>query len=293
MSDEPQRIRVPGSAGVELSAIPRLDAGSSATPPVMLVHGLASNARLWDGVGEALAGRGYPSVALDLRGHGRSDKPDDGYDFGTVTTDLVAVIEALGLDRPIVAGQSWGGNVVLELGARHPDLVRGVIGVDGGTIELSAVFPDWDTCAAVLAPPRLIGTPVEKLEAWVRGAHPDWPESGIQGTLANFEVREDGTIAPWLTRERHMRILCSLWEHQPSERYAAVSVPMLLMPAEGPQDEPDRIADRRRSIDLAESLLTKARVRWFRPADHDLHAQHPGEAANVIVQAVEEGFFAP
>src|SRR5262245_45283564 len=69
MNLEPQRIRVPATGGVELSAIPRLDGDRV---PVLLVHGLASNARLWDGVGEELSARGYPSVAIDLRGHGRS-----------------------------------------------------------------------------------------------------------------------------------------------------------------------------------------------------------------------------
>jgi pimeloyl-ACP methyl ester carboxylesterase len=293
MNHEPQRIRVPGSGAVELSAIPRLDAWLGTSVPLLLVHGLASNARLWDGVGDALCARGYPSVAMDLRGHGRSDKPDDGYGFETVTADLVSAIDALGLDRPIVVGQSWGGNVVLELGIRNPDRVRGVVAVDGGTIELSAVFPDWDTCATALAPPRLIGTPVEQVEGWVRGAHPDWPESGIAGTLANFEVRADGTIAPWLTRERHMKILCSLWEHHPSQRYASVAVPVMLMPAEGPHDEPDRVHQRRRSIELAQSAIPSARVRWFRPGDHDLHAQHPAEVADAIIQAIEYGFFAP
>jgi len=46
--------------------------------PFVLVHGLASNARLWDGVARRLAGAGHSSAAVDLRGHGRSDKPDTG-----------------------------------------------------------------------------------------------------------------------------------------------------------------------------------------------------------------------
>jgi pimeloyl-ACP methyl ester carboxylesterase len=257
---------------------------------MLLVHGLASNARLWDGMAEALAARGFPSVAVDLRGHGRSAKTDEGYDFATMTADLIAVIDGLGLERPIAVGQSWGGNVVLELGIRHPDRIQGVVGVDGGTIELSADFPDWDTCSTALAPPRLVGTPATEMEAWIRGAHPDWPERSVPGALANFEVRADGTIAPWLTRERHMRILRQLWEHRPSERYASLGVPMLLLPAEGPRDEPDRADHRRRAVQTAEAAIPHVRVRWFRPADHDLHAQRPDETAAVIVQHIEDGF---
>ena len=291
---EPARLAVPVSAGVRLSTIVREpDAGVPPHPvPFLLVHGLASNARLWDGVALALARAGHRSIAIDQRGHGRSDKPDTGYDFETLTEDLRCVIEDLGLDRPVVAGQSWGGNVVLELAARHPDLVRGAIAVDGGTIELSRDFPTWEACAEALAPPPLVGTPLERVEGWIRNAHPDWPETGIAGTLANFQVRADGTIAPWLTRERHMAILRELWTHRPSDRYPAIRVPVLLAPAEGPADSRERIASRRRGVDDALRSLAQARAHWFRPADHDIHAQHPDELATVMIDAVRDGFFA-
>src|SRR4029453_16181489 len=57
-------------------------------PAVLLLHGLASNARIWDGVGPRLVGAGLRVVALDLRGHGASDQPGSGYDFAIVGRDL-------------------------------------------------------------------------------------------------------------------------------------------------------------------------------------------------------------
>ena len=68
----------------------------------------------------ALVAHGHPVVTVDLRGHGRSSKPDGPYDVPTVAGDLAALIERLELDRPVVAGQSWGGNIVLELAVRRP-----------------------------------------------------------------------------------------------------------------------------------------------------------------------------
>jgi pimeloyl-ACP methyl ester carboxylesterase len=56
---------------------------------------------------------GHTVVAVDQRGHGRSSKPDDGFDMATVAHDLELLVGELGLDRPIVAGQSWGANVVV------------------------------------------------------------------------------------------------------------------------------------------------------------------------------------
>ena len=77
--------------------------------PTLLVHGLASNATLWSGVADSLALDGHPVAAVDLRGHGRSSKPDVGYDFATINSDLLAVLGRLGwvTGEPVIAGQSW------------------------------------------------------------------------------------------------------------------------------------------------------------------------------------------
>ena len=137
---EIETMRLPVDAGIGLSAR-RWPATGGEQPPMLLVHGLASNARMWDGVGDALARLGHEVAAVDLRGHGQSEKPDSGYDFGTVTTDLRDVARGLGWERPVVVGQSWGGNVAVELAARAPGAVRGVAGIDGGAIDLRARFP--------------------------------------------------------------------------------------------------------------------------------------------------------
>ena len=156
-------MRVPVAPGVALH-VERRD-GHPEALPFVLVHGLASNLRLWDGVAEALHARGHTVVAVDQRGHGRSDAPESSYDMDTAVGDLLALVDALALPRPVLAGQSWGGNVVLELGWRRPDAVRGIACVDGGIIELADSYPSWEACLAALTPPRLDHLTRAELEA--------------------------------------------------------------------------------------------------------------------------------
>jgi pimeloyl-ACP methyl ester carboxylesterase len=269
--------------GVRLSVVTAgLDGAST---PVLLVHGLASNARLWDGVAALLVSRGHPVAAVDQRGHGLSDKPTEGYDFVTLTADLAELISEIGwADRaPFVAGQSWGGNVVVELAARHPGASCGIGLVDGGTIELTSRFADWPTCQVALAPPQITGTPASEFERMIRAHHSDWPEAGIAGTLANVEVLDDGTIRSWLSRENHMTILRHMWEHHPSERYEAVGVPVLMVMADDPTNQ-RWMAGKRQEVERAAALLPSSQTHWI-TGDHDLHAQHPGLVADLIHEA--------
>jgi len=257
-------------------------------PPFVLLHGLASNARLWDGVAARLHDAGHTVVAVDQRGHGHSDAPDDGYDFGTVTQDLRLLVEALELARPVLVGQSWGGNVVLEAGARWGDRLAGLATVDGGTIDLQEHFLTWEACADQLAPPVFNGITRAELERHMRSMHPDWPDEGIAGTLANFIERPDGSLRARLRRDLHMQILRALWEHRPPQRYAAIDTPVLLIPAD--TGDAAWTSDKRHDVDVATGLLPRSLVQWL-AGDHDLHAQQPDAVAQLLLDAVADGFF--
>jgi hypothetical protein len=178
--------------------------------------------------------------------------------------------------------------VVVELAAVHPVATRGIVCVDGGWIDLQAGFPDWEACRAALSPPRLVGRPRAELERRFRSMHADWPETGIQGALANFEIRADGTIAPWLTFERHIAVLRGLWEHRPSQRYRSIGVPALLMPAD--MGDAERKARTQADLATAAAAIACTRICWV-AGDHDIHAQHPDEVAGVIHEATVDGLF--
>lgn len=295
---EPITDHVALDSGVELHVL-LWEPAASQTPaplPWILTHGLASNARLWDGVARRLAERGHRVVTVDQRGHGRSSKPDGPYDVPTCADDLALLIDALGFDRrPAVGGQSWGGNVVLELGHRHPAAVEQVVCVDGGFIDLQGQFPSWDDCAEALAPPRLAGTPLARMQEWIDRSAADWPPEGRAGTMANFEVRDDGTIAPWLTFERHLTVLRGLWEHRPASRFADLQVPALLIAADNAHAGGGAgwSATKESAVDAAVEALPRGRAEWFRPAHHDVHAQHPDLVADLLERSVTEPDFYP
>ncbi|MGB0114617.1 MAG: alpha/beta hydrolase [Ilumatobacteraceae bacterium] len=249
-------------------------------PPLLLVHGLASNARLWDGVARRLSALGHHVVSVDLRGHGQSSKPDDGYDMATVADDLHLLIDELGMQRPIAVGQSWGGNVVLELAARHPADVSAIACIDGGFIDLRRRHPDWHDAASALAPPPLAGTALSQISNWLQTSAGDWPEEGRRGTLANFEVHDDGTVSPWLTFDRHMAVLRGLWEHEPSSRYPMIDVPVLLVGAD--TGDVAWSHSKHDAVDAAVAALPNGRAVWFSPAHHDVHAEQPDAVAELL-----------
>ncbi len=271
--------------------IRRWDVGQAPSPaPFVLVHGLASNARTWDAVARRLQAAGHPVVSVDQRGHGWSDKPDTGYTFDEVTADLRELIGQLRFQRPVVAGQSWGGGVVADFAARYQDVPGMIVLVDGGFSEMaSRSGSTWERISVDLKPPSFLGHPQSDLEDLLRKYHPDWTEEGIQSSLANFEVLPDGTIRPWLSLERHMQILRALWEHHSSELFPKITVPALLCPAFNGEGE--RVERKRESVDQASKAIPRARVHGFEDTDHDIHIQRPEALTDLMLQALADGFY--
>ena len=100
--------------------------------PVLLVHGLTASARSLTAVAEGLAPR-HRVVAPDLRGRGRSEKPERGYSYAHHAADLVALLDHLGIARAAVVGHSLGALIGVYLAAHHPARVSKLVLIDAAT----------------------------------------------------------------------------------------------------------------------------------------------------------------
>ncbi|MFC4121650.1 alpha/beta fold hydrolase [Nonomuraea zeae] len=103
--------------------------GARSPLDVLLVHGMWGAAEGWIYQIPALRAR-HRTVAVDLRGHGRSGSPPGGYDVGDHAEDLAALIRHAGLAPAVVLAHSMGCSVASVLAARHPDLVRALVMID-------------------------------------------------------------------------------------------------------------------------------------------------------------------
>jgi pimeloyl-ACP methyl ester carboxylesterase len=263
--------------------------------PIVLLHGLASNAHIWELVAEYLQALGYPLYAPEARGHGLSDKPEDGYSFEQTTRDLVAFLETCGLERPLLVGHSWGGALALDYAARQPIGARAPLGlvlVDGGMIQMGDMpGASWETISQRLAPPRLAGTPLDTFMSNIKQWNTRWLPAGEAGEqiasiyLASFSVDEQECITPQLSYERHMDILRAMWEFPTYERFAQLRCPVLMVPASPPhpdETEQQHTEMKRRGIEQARALIPQLQVHWMHDTIHDIPLQRPIELAGLI-----------
>jgi pimeloyl-ACP methyl ester carboxylesterase len=116
--------------------------------PIVLIHGLLMNRRMFERLGPALAARGNRAICVDLLGHGGSDQPDDLrlYSMPLFAEQVIALLDHLGLERAVVGGTSLGANVALELAVRHPDRTEALF------VEMPVLDNALAAVAAIFAP---------------------------------------------------------------------------------------------------------------------------------------------
>ena len=165
------------SAGVGLHLASAREGG----PPVLLLHGVTRRWQDWLTVLPCLAPR-WQAFALDLRGHGKSDRTPGAYRIADYVPDVVDFLRR-GLDEPaIVIGHSLGANVAAAVAAEAPERVRALV-LEDPPLEMAG--------------PRIVETGLlELFPHFLRHAGSDRPVDEIAGELAEARVRSWGHAVP-------------------------------------------------------------------------------------------------
>ncbi|CAD5200372.1 alpha/beta fold hydrolase [Pseudomonas sp. FEN] len=182
--------------------------------PVLLIHGLGSSTEDWEMQVPALAAR-HRVIVMDIRGHGRSDKPRERYSIAGFSADVLALIEHLNLDRPHLVGLSMGGMIGFQLAVDQPRMFRSLCVVNSVPevkVRKPGDYLQWAkrwSLARLLGPKR-IGKALSAMlfpkpgQAQLRRKMTErWARNDKRAYLASFDA-----IVGWGVQEQLSRIAC-------------------------------------------------------------------------------------
>ena len=161
---------------------------------VLLIHAGVNDRRSWQHVAERLRSR-HRSVAYDARGFGETlYEREDGW---SPVSDAVAVLDAAGVERPVVVACSMGGQTAIDLTLAHPDRVAGLVLI--GSAIRGAPYPDLDEGPTAELNTRIEAAEsagdideVARLEAWMWLDGPSAPEGRVSGPARELFLDMNG-----------------------------------------------------------------------------------------------------
>ncbi len=271
---------------------------------LLLVHGLGSALQIWDRVVPYLIDHVEGQiVALDQRGHGRSDKPDDGYTTDQVVKDDYSFAQALGLQKPVIIGHSWGATIAMAYAAEHPEAVRAIILIDGVFGDLKGrIGSTWEQAKALFNMRDITGMPraafLQRYLGAVQGRFftPIWNEELENLVFSFVSLRGDGTIEPRLSFAHDIKLMRTLWETSHVELARQVKQPVLNIAAEhepAPHDAEARRwleFKRENAPKLLKAFPNRAHAKYVVMPDtvHDIPLQRPQELSEIILDFIQE-----
>jgi len=233
----------------------------SGKPVVVAAHGITDNGLCWSSLATKLE-NDYDLVLYDARGHGLSDKPDEGYEIEDHVADLVGLIEALGIERPFLMGHSMGGAIVAVAAAEHPGLARAVVLIDPAWLRApvdaaadNEGFRQWME--------QVRGKSLDELMDEVRTEQPDWP----------FEDWK-----PWAeSKTQFSPKVLQTYEDLPvlEEYFPRIKAPVLILKADAPPEERTR-------NEQSAALLPDGKIIHIDNAGHSVHRDEPFASYVVI-----------
>lgn len=190
------------------------DEYGSGDRPIVLIHGLLMNRRMFDHLAPELAERGNRVICIDLLGHGESDRPPEAlhYSMFFFSRQVVGLLDHLGIKRAVIGGTSLGANVALETAHQSPDRVKAMM------LEM-AVLDDALLAVAVIFTPIMValrfGAPLLKAVAALTSRIPrtnylvdvglDWLRQQPEPSEAVLEGLLGGGAAPHHKLREKMR----------------------------------------------------------------------------------------
>lgn len=263
------------ASGLRIRAVVSEPAAPSPRRTALFVHGWACSAYTWRHVLKPVAEAGIRAIAVDLPGHGLSDKPvaASAYSLVAMTTHVRDILDALGLERPLVVGHSMGGAIALRLAMEWPERVAGLVlpaPVGLGAIRYMRVVP-WLTPS-----PTDAMMPYVAFRWAVRLGL--WRSFGRIGSPTERDVDEYWAPSQDPAFSRAMRLLARAftWAPIPAAELGGVTVPVSML-----------LAERDHLVRLSEALpiarqVAGARIETIGRAGHAL----PDEVPAAVVAAV-------
>jgi 3-oxoadipate enol-lactonase len=231
----------------------RLEVEGSGPPWLVCLHGLVDTLEVWDRLAPALARRG--AVArFDQRGHGESGAPPGPYRREDLVSDVVGVLEGLGVPRAILVGHSMGGVVALTMGLTRPERVAGMV-LLGTASQCSERVAAWYERIALAGE-------TEGCEGIARA---------IYGESSRRRVAGDPRALAHVTRT-----LKSLWADPLTPKLSEIRCPVLLIVGEKDPMGP-------RASEIIAEQVPGARVEVLPGRGHWTHV----EAPDAVLERIE------
>lgn len=258
-------------------------------PPLVALHGLASSAHWYHRLSHIMASD-YRIIAPDQRGHGQTTQATGGYDWQTLASDVVGLMNHLGVERAPVLGHSWGGHVASNLAARFPDRVSCLVMIDGG-FQDGHLLPDasWELFKQRFGPRDVSGTKEEFLSRLRTQMADSWADDLESTVLSMVYEDEQGLIRDILHPDHHAQVLRSMWDEPPSVVLPQIQCPTLIVPAGPLPDRANSEFSKMREIMVAEAstIIRNSVVKWIPDTMHDIGYHKPNELAQVILEFIK------